>query len=153
MSGFTRTHGDAQPVFALDILNGAQTGTIAAPALVQMAGPKLDFFSADLGADPAAQLGTGGAIEAVIRTIQQLGTVHFYQVQPSASDANLSWAMYDADAWGKVSDGTAAFNMQAAIQALVSVNGYTLSGADINGAASTATAKDGSNAGFHLATA
>ena len=44
MAYFPPANGDAQPVFALDINNGAQTGDISAAALVQMAGPKLDYF-------------------------------------------------------------------------------------------------------------
>ena len=48
MATLFRPNGDADPVFALDISNGAQSGnlaTVGANALVQMAGPKLDFFA------------------------------------------------------------------------------------------------------------
>ena len=45
MAYFPPANGDAQPVFALDINNGSQTGDISSAALVQMAGPKLDFFA------------------------------------------------------------------------------------------------------------
>jgi hypothetical protein len=45
MAYFPPFNGDAQPVFALDINNGPQTGNIGSTdALVQMDGPKLDFF-------------------------------------------------------------------------------------------------------------
>ena len=54
-------------------------------------------------------------------------------------------------AWGNVADGTAAYTIQTAVRALGTVNSYSLSGAVVEGAASTATAKDGSNQGFRLA--
>ncbi len=41
-----RPNGDAQSVFALDVANGHPTGNIGSTdALVQMQGPKLDFFA------------------------------------------------------------------------------------------------------------
>jgi hypothetical protein len=52
MPTFNRFNGDAQPVFALDINNGPQTGNIGSTdALVQMAGPKLDFFKVLVNGD------------------------------------------------------------------------------------------------------
>jgi len=116
----TRTHGDANPVFAIDQLGGSGAITTGTP--VMFSGPKLDFFGMDLGSDPAAQTDTGGAIEAVITVITQLATVHFYQVQASASANNMSIAVYPVAAW------TAA-DLQVAIRAMGTVNGYDLSGA------------------------
>jgi hypothetical protein len=119
-NNLTKTHGDANPVFALDQLNGSGASTTGTP--VQVAGPKLDFFGMDLGGDPSAQMSTGGAIEAVLRCIGQLATVHMYQVEASASANNMSIAVYPTAAW-------AAADLQAAIRALGTVNGYALTGA------------------------
>jgi hypothetical protein len=115
-----KTHGDTKPVFAIDTLNGSGGATTG--VAVQIAGPKLEFFGMDLGADPSGQMDTGGAIEAVIQCVTQLATTHFYQVQASASANNMSIAVYPVAAW------TAA-DLQAAIRALGTVNSYDLSGA------------------------
>ena len=116
----TRTHGDTRPVFAIDTLLGSGGATTG--VAVQIAGPKLEFFGMDLGGDPAGQMETGGAIEAVIQCITQLATVHFYQVEASAGANNMSIAVYPVAAW-------AVADLQAAIRALGTVNGYSLTGA------------------------
>jgi hypothetical protein len=115
-------NGDVKPVFAIDQLNGS--GSVATGVAVQIAGPKLDFFGMDLGGDPSAQVEVGGAVEAVIKCITQLATVHFYQVQGSASANNMSIAVYPTAAWS-------ASDLQAAIRALGTVNGFDLSGATV----------------------
>ena len=74
MAFTTRTHGDTKPVFAIDTLNGAGSATTG--VAVQIAGPKLDFFSMDLGGSLYTsandnQMGTGGAVEKVIQCITQ----------------------------------------------------------------------------------
>lgn len=133
MSGFTRTHGDSQPVFAMDTLNGPIASTTNANGTVtNFIGPGMDFFGLDLGAAPTSQLGVGGAISAVNQCIEQLGTVMIYQVQASSAANNMSVAVYPLGAW------TAA-TLQTAIQALGTVNGYDLSGAAVT------------NVGFKLA--
>ena len=121
MAYTTRTHGDSLPVFALDQQAGpgAVTG-YGHP--VNPAGPELDFFSTDLGADAAGQLGTLGAVESVLRCIEQLATVHFYQVEASTGAA--SFAVYPVGAWS-------ASALQTAIRALGTVNTYDLSGATV----------------------
>ena len=152
MAGFTRTHGDAQPVFAMDTLNGPIASTASATgATTNFIGPGMDFFSFDLGAAPTAQLGVSGAISAVLQSLEQLSTVMIYAVQPTANATNMSVGLYPLGAWGNVADGTAAYTIQTAVRALGTVNSYSLSGAVVEGAASTATAKDGSNQGFRLA--
>ena len=152
MEGFTRTHGDAQPVFAMDTLNGPIASTASATgATTNFIGPGMDFFSFDLGAAPTAQLGVSGAISAVLQSLEQLSTVMIYAVQPTANATNMSVGLYPLGAWGNVADGTAAYTIQTAVRALGTVNSYSLSGAVVEGAASTATAKDGSNQGFRLA--
>jgi hypothetical protein len=112
-----RTHGDSLPVFAIDTLvgpGGANLGTA-----VQIAGPKLEFFSMVLGGGLYTsandnQLGTNGAVEKVIQCITQLATTHFYQVDAAGA---MSIAVYPVGAW------TAA-DLQTAIRALGTVAGY-----------------------------
>jgi hypothetical protein len=133
MAGFTRTHGDSQPVFAMDTLNGPIASTTNANGTVtNFIGPGMDFFGLDLGAAPTSQLGVGGAISAVNQAIEQLATVMIYQVQASATAVNMSVAVYPLGAWNTTT-------IAAAIVALGTVNGYDLSGC-------TAT-----NVGFKLA--
>ena len=133
MAGFTRTHGDSQPVFAMDTLNGPIASTTNANGTTtNFIGPGMDFFGLDLGAAPTSQLGVGGAISAVNQAIEQLATVMIYQVQASASAVNMSVAVYPLGAWNTTT-------IAAAIVALGTVNGYDLSGC-------TAT-----NVGFKLA--
>ena len=152
MAGFTRTHGDAQPVFAMDVLNGPVASTTnAANTPTNFTGPKFDFFGLDLGGAPTAQLGVAGAVAAVLQCMEQLSTVMMYQVSPTANAVNMSVALYPTEGWGNVTDGTAGYNLQTAIRALGTVNGYSLSGAVVEGAASSNVAADGSNPGFRLA--
>jgi hypothetical protein len=133
MAGFTRTHGDSQPVFAMDTLNGPIAPTTNANGTVtNLMGPGMDFFGLDLGAAPTSQLGVGGAISAVNQAIEQLATVMIYQVQASATAVNMSVAVYPLGAWNTTT-------IAAAIAACGTVNGYDLSGC-------TAT-----NVGFKLA--
>lgn len=121
-----KVHGGSQPVFAIDQLNGTQTGTISADATVQIAGPKLDFFKIlvkDAGAtaiDLRDQMDTGGVVEVLIRSITQLATVHFYQVEGDGN-GQVSLAIYPTGAW-------AAADMQTALQALGTVNTKDVSG-------------------------
>jgi len=120
MASQTKINGNTKPVFAIDTLNGSGGATTGVP--VMFSGPKLDFFGMDLGADPAGQMDSGEAIEAVITCVTQLATTHFYQVEASASANNMSIAVYPVGAW------TAA-SLQAAIRALGTVATYDLSGA------------------------
>ena len=128
----TKVHGNTKPVFAIDTLEG--TGTNATGTPVMFSGPKLDFFGLDLGANPAGEMDTNEAVEAVITCITQLATTHFYQVEASANANNMSIAVYPTAAW------TAA-SLQAAVRALGTVAGYDLSGAAVT------------NVGFKLAAA
>ena len=133
MSGFTRTHGDSQPVFAMDTLNGPIASTTNANGTTtNFIGPGMDFFGMDLGAAPTSQLGVGGAIGAVNQCIEQLGTVMMYSVAATANVTNMSVAVYPLGGW-------AAADLQTAIRALGTVNGYDLSGATVT------------NVGFRLA--
>ena len=101
MATFTKTNGSTQPVFAIDVQNGsiAQTANIAAQGPVQMAGPKLDFFSvvanSALSASGAANV--NGIINNVLTAVQQTVTVAMYQVSPAAPTI-LNLAVYPAGA-------------------------------------------------------
>ena len=134
MSGFTRTHGDAQPVFAIDTLNGPISPDAAANGTTtNFIGPAMDFFGIDLGADPQAQLGVNEAIAQVLQSIEQLSTVMMYSVSATANATNMSVAVYPLGAY-------TAGALQTQIQALGTVNGYSLASAAVT------------NVGFRLAT-
>jgi hypothetical protein len=137
MAQFTRTSGDAQPVFATDVLNGSlPPSTAANGTTTNLMGPGMQFFGMDLGAAPTTQLGVTGAIAAVLQCLAQQATVMIYSVAATANVTNMSVASYPLDGW------TAA-TLQVAIRALGTVNGYDLSGAAVTDVgfrlASTAT--------------
>ena len=133
MAGFTRTHGDAQPVFAMDVQNGPVAPSTAADGTTtNFIGPAMDFFGFDLGAAPTTQLGVDEMVAQVMVSIEQLGTVMMYSVAATANVTNMSVAVYPVGAY------TAA-TLQTQIRALGTVNGYDLSGATVT------------NVGFRLA--
>jgi hypothetical protein len=131
MAYVSRTHGDSKPVFAIDTLNGSGSATTG--VAVQIAGPKLEFTKIMVRDGSAAvnianELATGGAVDAIISTITQLATVHFYQVE--ATTGQLSIATYPVGAW----DGSTNRDLQVAIRALGSAVGIgTGSGIDVTG--------------------
>lgn len=110
MATLFRPNGDADPVFALDISNGAQSGnlaTVGANALVQMAGPKLDFFAVvvENGSNQAIDLRNElgnitdpGVVQTINQTIQQTATIAFYQVQNSTT-GQISYGLYPSGAY------------------------------------------------------
>jgi hypothetical protein len=133
MAGFTRTHGDAQPVFAIDTLNGPVAPSTAADGTTtNFIGPAMDFFGFDLGAAPTTQLGVDEMVAQVLQSIEQLSTVMMYSVSATANVTNMSVAVYPVGAY------TAA-DLQTQIRALGTVNGYDLTGATVT------------NVGFRLA--
>ena len=133
MAGFTRTHGDAQPVFAMDVQNGPVASSTAADGTTtNFIGPAMDFFGFDLGAAPTTQLGVDEMVAQVMVSIEQLATVMMYSVAATANVTNMSVAVYPVGAY------TAA-TLQTQIRALGTVNGYDLSGATVT------------NVGFRLA--
>lgn len=133
MAGFTRTHGDAQPVFAIDVQNGPVAPSTAADGTTtNFIGPAMDFFGFDLGAAPTTQLGVDEMVAQLLVSIEQLATVMIYSVSATANVTNMSVAVYPVGAY------TAA-TLQTQIQALGTVNGYDLSGATVT------------NVGFRLA--
>jgi len=133
MAGFTRTHGDAQPVFAMDVQNGPVAPSTAADGTTtNFIGPAMDFFGFDLGAAPTTQLGVDEMVAQVMVSIEQLSTVMMYSVSATAATTNMSVAVYPVGAY------TAAA-LQTQVRALGTVNGYDLSGAVVT------------NVGFRLA--
>jgi hypothetical protein len=141
MAFFPPANGDAQPVYALDINNGAQQGAITAPALVQMAGPKLDFFKvivengSSQAIDLRNQLGnvtsgvfTPGVVVQINQAIQQTATIAMYQVEDDTS-GQISYAIYPSGAY------TAA-TLEATIQALgnvqITASNGTVTGVDVS---------------------
>lgn len=97
MAQITKVSGTTQPVFAIDVQNGsiANTANIAAQGPVQVAGPKLEFFSlvanSVLSASGAAN--ATGFINNTLQAIQQTSTVAIYQVSPAAPTI-LNLAIY-----------------------------------------------------------
>ena len=127
MASFDRVNGDVRPVVNLDSKEGFKntdnTFSNATGIPVNPAGPKLDFFSIRLnsGESPVDQMGTGGAVEAVLKCVGQLATVHMYQVDDTdGTNAQLSLAIYPASAWSRS-------GLQDALEGLGTVNGYDMS--------------------------
>jgi hypothetical protein len=153
MAYFPPANGDAQPVFALDINNGPQEGAITSPALVQMAGPKLDFFNvvvqngSQQNIDLQNQLGnvtsgvfTPGVVVQLNQNIQTTATIAMYQVEASSS-GQISYAVYPSGAW-------TATTLQASLRALGNIQ-ITASDGTVTGVNVTGT--DVVNVGFKLA--
>ena len=153
MAYFPPANGDAQPVYALDINNGPQQGAITSAALVQMAGPKLDFFNvvvqngSQQNIDLQNQLGnvtsgvfTPGVVVQLNQNIQTTATIAMYQVEASSA-GQISYAVYPSGAW------TAA-TLQASLRALGNIQ-ITASDGTVTGVNVTGT--DVVNVGFKLA--
>ncbi len=102
MASFTRTHGNAQQVFHIDTNDGSLSGALAASAPVNVTGPKLDFFKLLINdgsaVDLQAEVGTGLAVEAIIRDIQQIAGVYTYQVEDDNS-GQISVGIYPTGAY------------------------------------------------------
>ena len=143
MAYFPPFNGDSQPVFALDINNGPQTGNIGSTdALVQMAGPKLQFFKvlvkdgSATAVDLRDQLGsysagvfTPGVVNQINQAVQLTATIAMYQIEGDDT-GQISYAVYPAGAW------TAA-TLQTALQALGNVqitsSSGTVTGVNVSG--------------------
>jgi len=110
MAYFTRTNGDAQPVFALDVQNGpVAPSTSLAGVPVQPQGPKLDFFRAVANTSINGEGGVNEYDSNVIQAIQQTATVAMYQVDSTA----LSIAVYPTGAFANAATFLAAANITA----------------------------------------
>jgi hypothetical protein len=145
MASIAISSGGSQPVFASDTLNGSvSSSTYLAGVPTNLAGPKLDFFGCDLGADPANQAAVNGAIQALLQTIQQTATVAIYQVAATANVTNFSVATYPTGAFNTATDGSD--NSAATLQALIRGIGNVSSPYTYNFTGATVT-----NVGFRLA--
>ena len=153
MAYFPPFNGDAQPVFAMDISNGPQTGTISSDALVQMDGPKLDFFKvmvqngSNQAVDLTAQLGsytsgvfTPGVIVQINQAIQRTATIAKYQVEGDAG-GQISYAVYPQDAWTAATLDTA---LKALGNVQITASDGTVTGVNVSGT-------DVTNVGMKLA--
>lgn len=110
MAQITRVNGDAQPVFAIDVQNGPvapSTSTAGTP--VNLAGPKLDFFSATANTSVAGEQGVNEYVSNVIQAIQQTSTVAFYQVDGTL----LSFGVFPTGAFANAATFLAAANITA----------------------------------------
>ena len=153
MAYFPPANGDAQPVYALDINNGPQEGDISTAALVQMAGPKLDYFKvivqngSQQAVDITNQLGnvtsgvfTPGVVNQINQAIQRTATIAMYQVEADSS-GQISYGIYPSGAW------TAA-TLDAALKALgnvqITASDGTVTGVNVSGT-------DVTDVGFKLA--
>lgn len=153
MAYFPPFNGDSQPVFALDINNGPQLGDISTAALVQMQGPKLDFFKviiqngSDQAQDLTNQLGnttsgvfTPGGVNQINMAIQRTATIAMYQVEADTS-GQISYAIYPSGAY------TAA-TLQTQIRSLgniqITASDGTVTGLNVSGS-------DVTDNGFKLA--
>jgi hypothetical protein len=160
MATFPPFNGDAQPVFALDVNNGSQTGNIGSTAaLVQMDGPKLDFFKvivqngSNQNIDLRDQLGSysagvfnPGLVQILNQTIQTKATIAKYQVEGDTS-GQISYALYPQDAWTTAT-------LEAALRGIQ--NGSTAGNVQITSSSGTVTGvnvtgTDVTTAGFKLA--
>ena len=92
MAFITVVSGSAQPVFATDVLNGnvAQGANLAAQAVTNFQGPKLDFYSVVANTALTGNIGgpataSNGFISNTLQAIQQTSTVAMYQVSPTST--------------------------------------------------------------------
>ena len=107
MAYITKVSGGSQPVFATDVLDGtvAQGANIAAQGPVQVAGPKLDFYTFTANTSLVAQGGVNGFVANVIQALQQTTTVSMYQVPTTTT---LAVATYPTGAFANVATALAA---------------------------------------------
>jgi hypothetical protein len=110
MAYITIASGDAQPVFATDVLNGPVSPSAStAGTPVNFAGPKLDFFGAVANTTVVGQQGVNEYVSNVIQAIQQTATVAMYQVD----GATLSFAVFPTGAFANAATFLAAANITA----------------------------------------
>ena len=132
MAEFTRTHGNAQQVFHIDTDNGSLSGALAASAPVNFTGPKLDFFkviienNSNAAQDLQAEVGTNGAVEAILQKINNGGAgVYLYQVEDD-STGQISLGIYPTAAYTTSTLQTAIRTLSAA-----GSNSVDCSGSDV----------------------
>jgi len=99
MAYITKVSGGSQPVFATDVLNGnvAPTAAMNVQGPIQVAGPKLDFFSITANGNVSLQGSVNGYVANVLQAVQQTATVSMYQV--AANGTTISFGVYPAGAY------------------------------------------------------
>lgn len=120
MAIFTRTNGDAYGVVNVDSgTRGAGVGTLISTGI----GKHISIFKLDTGTvDISGQSGVGGAVEAILRTVATQSTVVAYQVEDDSSGEMR--VVVEAT-------GFDAAGLQAAVRALGTVNGASLSSTSV----------------------
>ena len=110
MAFITIVSGDAQPVFATDVLNGPVSPSAStAGQPVNFAGPKLDFFRAVANTTVVGQQGVNEYVSNVLQAIQQTSTVAMYQVDGTV----LSFGVFPTGAFANAAVFLAAANITA----------------------------------------
>jgi hypothetical protein len=99
MAYITKVSGGSQPVFATDVLNGnvAPTAAMNVQGPIQVAGPKLDFFSITANGNVSLQGAVNGYVANVLQAVQQTATVSMYQV--AANGTTISFGVYPTGAY------------------------------------------------------
>ena len=110
MAQIARVNGDSQPVYAIDVLNGPVDPTAStAGTPVNLAGPKLDFFSVTANTSVATQQGVNEYVGNVIQAVQQTSTVAMYQVDAT----QISFGIYPTGAYANAAAFLAVANISA----------------------------------------
>jgi hypothetical protein len=110
MAFITIVSGDAQPVFATDVLNGPVSPSAStAGQPVNFAGPKLDFFRAVANTTVVGQQGVNEYVSNVIQAIQQTSTVAMYQIDGTV----LSFGVFPVGAFDSAATFLSAANIVA----------------------------------------
>lgn len=113
MAVFTRVNGTANGVVHVDIADRpsqASTGIIISTGI----GKHPTMFKIDTSNNVLSdQLGTGGAVETILRVIATNAVVIAYQVEGSGSDEMR--VLVEASSWN---NGSTDYNLQLAIRAI-----------------------------------
>jgi hypothetical protein len=129
MAQFPRVNGDSGAVMNFDVSGYTNGSAVGTGVTINPQGPGLDYFAIDFGANIVnAQFQTGGCIESVNRTVQQLTTIATYEIAADQTISTVRSSKYAVYPKG----GTTAADLQTAIRALGTVNGFDLSGATVS---------------------
>ena len=121
MAHITKIHGDFKPVFNLDTGNYlvGSANAVTSAATVQMAGPKLNFFTVE-GANIHDAANESGNIALIIQTVQSLATIHTFEWTDAGSNGTIGMSVYPAGAWTAATLETAC---QLVVTSVVVANG------------------------------
>jgi hypothetical protein len=113
MAVFTRVNGTSQAVVHVDIADRpsqASTGIIISTGI----GKHPTMFKIDANTRVLSdQLGTGGAVETILRVIATNAVIIAYQVEGSGSDEMR--VLVEASSWN---DGSTDYDLQLAVRAI-----------------------------------